>query len=67
MSDSKPAIVISEFMDDDAVESLRTRHSVHYDPDLVDRPHELRALLAQAATRADESPPAQPELPGVQL
>lgn len=28
---------------------------------------ELRALLAQAATRADESPPAQPELPGAQL
>lgn len=45
---SKPAVVISEFMDEDAVESLRARHSVYYDPELVNRPQELSVLLASA-------------------
>lgn len=48
MSDSAPTIVISEFMDDDAVASLRANHAVHYHPDLVDRPRELQALLSRA-------------------
>lgn len=41
-------IVISEFMDDAAVEALRPGHEVVYDPTLVDRP----ADLAKAARRA---------------
>jgi len=48
MPDSRPVVVISEFMDKGAIESRRTRHTVYYDPDLVDRPGELRVLLANA-------------------
>jgi (S)-sulfolactate dehydrogenase len=41
-------IVISEFMDEVAVEGLRDGFSVLYDPGLVDRPEELKAALAGA-------------------
>ena len=42
-------IVITEFMDTDAVESLASRFDVRYDKNLVDRPDEL----ARAVTDAD--------------
>ncbi|WP_019937916.1 hydroxyacid dehydrogenase [Bordetella sp. FB-8] len=42
-------IVISEFMDDAAVAMLAARHTVRYDPDLVDR----RDALLQACEAAD--------------
>lgn len=38
-------IVITEFMDSAAVESLAAAFTVHYDPGLVDSPNELSALL----------------------
>lgn len=41
-------IVISEFMDENAVEALSADFSVHYDPELVDRPDELLALARSA-------------------
>ena len=41
-------IVISEFMDDAAVDDLRADHSVLYDADLVERPEALHAALAGA-------------------
>jgi len=41
-------IVVTEFMDEAAVERLRRRHPTFYDPALVDRPDELRAALAEA-------------------
>ncbi|MGF1594034.1 MAG: NAD(P)-dependent oxidoreductase [Kiloniellaceae bacterium] len=41
-------IVISEFMDADAVEGLRDGYAVVYDPGLVDRPEDLKAELAAA-------------------
>jgi (S)-sulfolactate dehydrogenase len=41
-------IVISEFMDEDAVDALRNEFSVHYDPTLVDRPQELLSLSTSA-------------------
>lgn len=43
-----PDIVISEFMDEAAVDGLRDGFAVSYDPGLVDRPEELRAELATA-------------------
>ena len=43
-----PDVVISEFMDEAAVERLRARHDTHYAPDLVDDPDRLRATLAGA-------------------
>lgn len=43
-----PEIVITEFMDDDAVADLRTRHVIHYDAALVDKPDELLQLVAEA-------------------
>jgi (S)-sulfolactate dehydrogenase len=42
-------IVITEFMDERAVDQLRAKHEVDYDPALVDDP----ARLAQRATSAD--------------
>ncbi len=42
------AVVISEFMDAAAVESLRERHRVLYDPELVDHPERLRTVVADA-------------------
>lgn len=41
-------IVISEFMDEQAVESLQSDFSVHYDPTLVDQPDQLLALARSA-------------------
>lgn len=41
-------IVISEFMDEASVDSLRSDWTVAYDPGLVDRPDELAALVAEA-------------------
>jgi (S)-sulfolactate dehydrogenase len=41
-------IVISEVMDEPAVQELKERRSVLYNPLLVDRPHELRAVLGEA-------------------
>ena len=43
-----PDIVISEFMDEAAVESLNDGFSVLYDPGLVDRPDALQAALGEA-------------------
>lgn len=43
-----PSIVIAEFMDAAAVERIKTRHATIYDPELVDRPDELRGLVAGA-------------------
>ena len=44
-----PDIVISEFMDEPAVDRLRERHTVLYDADLVDRPEDLSAALKDAS------------------
>jgi (S)-sulfolactate dehydrogenase len=41
-------IVISEFMDEEAVAGLQADFNVHYDPNLVDAPEELAGLLADA-------------------
>ncbi|MBK9607330.1 MAG: 3-phosphoglycerate dehydrogenase [Betaproteobacteria bacterium] len=41
-------IVITEFMDEPAIESLRARFDVTYDPTLVDSNDSLRAALADA-------------------
>lgn len=41
-------IIISEFMDEAAVDQLRARHVVAYDPQLVDQPEALREHLADA-------------------
>lgn len=43
-----PDIVISEFMDEAAVEDLRGSFDLLYDPGLVDRPDDLKAALAGA-------------------
>jgi len=41
-------IVISEFMDEPAVQRLREQFSVLYDPGLVDRPLDLQSALARS-------------------
>ena len=43
-----PDIVITEFMDEAALGSARKDYSIHYDPELVDKPDQLRRLLADA-------------------
>lgn len=43
-----PDIVITEFIDKDAISNLSEGYDVFYDPDLVNRPVELRELLANA-------------------
>ncbi len=43
-----PDIVVTEFMDEAALDALRARHRVHYDPALVDAPEALVPLLAGA-------------------
>lgn len=43
-----PDIIITEFMDTDAIEETAQKYDVHYDPQLVDKPDELKALLADA-------------------
>ena len=42
------AIVISEFMDEDAIRGILVSHDVRYDPALVDRRDELLAAVAKA-------------------
>lgn len=39
-------IVITEFMDEAAIEALRARYTVHHDPELFAKPEELAALIA---------------------
>lgn len=41
-------ILISEFMDEGAVERLRARHHVRYEPTWVDQPRQLLAAVADA-------------------
>jgi len=41
-------VLITEFMDEAAVDTLGRRFAVHYDPQLVDRPDDLAAHLADA-------------------
>jgi (S)-sulfolactate dehydrogenase len=55
-------IVISEFMDEAAVDALRREFDVRYEPDLVDRPDDLleavadaRALIVRNRTRVTAS------------
>ncbi len=43
-----PEVVISEFMDGEAVDRLRARHDTLYDPALVDRPADLAAAVEGA-------------------
>jgi (S)-sulfolactate dehydrogenase len=43
-----PEIVISEFMDQAAVESASSNYDIHYDPDLVDNVDQLKELLKDA-------------------
>ena len=43
-----PDVVISEFMDEDAVARLSAQHDTLYDPALVDRPADLAAAVAGA-------------------
>ena len=43
-----PDIVISEFMDPQAIEAAAKDFTVHYDPQLVDKPEELKKLLSDA-------------------
>lgn len=43
-----PDIVISEFMDQAAVDATAADYEVYYDPDLVDRPEDMASLLADA-------------------
>jgi (S)-sulfolactate dehydrogenase len=43
-----PKIIISEFMDETAVEKLRASHVCIYDPALVDEPEKLIELVADA-------------------
>jgi len=42
-----PRILVCEFMDPAAVDRLRRDFDVHYDPQLVDRPAELEAAVAE--------------------
>jgi len=41
-------VLITEFMDETAVDLLRSRYSVHHDPSLADRQDELPGLIADA-------------------
>jgi (S)-sulfolactate dehydrogenase len=43
-----PDIVVSEFMDEAALDEVRRDFSLAYDPSLVDRPDELLPLVAEA-------------------
>lgn len=40
-------IVITEFMDEAAVDALKARYKVHHDPELFGKPHELAKLVAE--------------------
>jgi (S)-sulfolactate dehydrogenase len=41
-------VIITEFMDEAAVERLKARYSTHYDPALVDKSDDLMKMLPQA-------------------
>ncbi|MDQ0313645.1 hydroxyacid dehydrogenase [Amorphus orientalis] len=41
-------VVITEFMDEAAVDLIRARHSVHHDPALADRQDDIPGLIADA-------------------
>ena len=41
-------VVISEFMDEAAVQRISAAHDAHYDPELVDRPEDLAKWVADA-------------------
>lgn len=43
-----PDIVITEFMDEGPVEDLKARYSVHMDPDLCEKPDEIKQLIPEA-------------------
>lgn len=43
-----PDVVITEFMDQSAVDDLAARFDVYYSPDLVDQPDELKEALTDA-------------------
>lgn len=43
-----PDIIVTEFMDEGALDALRARHPVHYDPGLVDRLGALMEMLPSA-------------------
>lgn len=43
-----PDIVISEFMDEEPVEDLKAKYSVHWDKTLCEKPDELKALVPDA-------------------
>lgn len=43
-----PDIVITEFMDEEPVEKLKARYSVHWDKDLCDKPEEIKQLIPEA-------------------
>lgn len=43
-----PDIIITEFMDTNAVQETAKNYDIHYDPQLVDKPDDLKALLAHA-------------------
>lgn len=43
-----PDIVVTEFMDEGALDALRVHHHIHYDPALVDEPGALMELLPSA-------------------
>lgn len=46
MTAASPAVVVTEFIEESALASLRRDHAVHYDPTLVDRPDEIVRLAA---------------------
>lgn len=48
-SDNSKTVIVTEFMDAAAVESLRESSVVHYDPTLADRQEEIPALVADAS------------------
>ncbi|WP_109477399.1 hydroxyacid dehydrogenase [Paraburkholderia sp. C35] len=48
MKTARKTVVISEFIDASAVESLKSHFDVHADPALVDQPERLRELLRDA-------------------
>lgn len=43
-----PDIVIAEFMDEEPVEDLKARYSVHWDKTLCERPEEIKTLIPDA-------------------
>lgn len=67
-----PRIVITEFMDTEAVGRLSERHETHYDPTLVDQPDALALLLASCEAlivrnRTQVSPALLAQAPGLKV